>query len=614
MGGKKKGGKASVEAKGGEAVSGVEGAAGALEGGEGPAPAECSPGQDGDGAADGAGELGGPDVAEPAPDASSTLPGDCVSAGEQADVQAAPAAAPEESSAVAAPLEGAPSLSADGQSANSTAPPEELLTHEEVYDALLAAALDSGVSGSARRSLGKLAQAGSGDLARRAATMIAAHARALSRERKAGGVQCRAALYKVLASMFADSAGGFAVPEEVACELADLATADLDADEAPPGMELEGGAAGDLRGAAVELLVQLARAHGEAVLARVLPRIEGATMFQQQQAQRSLRAAAAVAVGGAGGDAQVQARLGHALDAVAQIAAAQPEAVARPEVFRRLLAAFLPCLATVVAPPAREAWAAAVCACCAALRERLLEQEAAAAAAEPGGARAAGLARSVAVGEPALAAALVAAYDVLESTWAGSREPRVVAAAFLSLAAIAALLPPAELAPRLPAVLGRLAHVLAAGGAAGGDEEQRSVLLRTLRSVLETGAALPGAAGVASLQALLGDGAPAAGLAVLSAAFPTVCAPPDVWRRAAAAARVDALAAMAALARALPGLVETFLHRVLAGAAPPAPGAPAAPAPPPLPRGCPSGPQGHFGAPSPLPPVLTGHVSSLLPH
>ena len=171
---------------------------------------------------------------------------------------------------------------------------------DDVYDSLLAAARDGAVSGSAGRSLGRLAVARAGEgvpaFIERASQLLNEHARAVTDDAIRDGLPHRVALYRIVGSVLSkarDECAAAARPgllsEEAAGRLAAIATSDLTAIKIAAlavSFSVEAGSEWDLQRAASRMLVALSSLHLPTVLTHLLPKLETCSMFSQQQAQR----------------------------------------------------------------------------------------------------------------------------------------------------------------------------------------------------------------------------------------------------------------------------------------------------------------------------------------
>ena len=179
----------------------------------------------------------------------------------------------------------------------SVAATSEGLSEEEVYDALLGASLSDDVVGkSAQHALQRLGQSSNQKLVQRAVDMLSQHAEALAEEPVANNVARRAALFRLLSSVVGnykaapptgngeDSGATVDVTDFLIEQVLNDIEWDQSATDNETAAEKEA-----LREAAEQLLVQLASHHLVPVLTRLLSRLDGASMFQQQKAQAAAR-------------------------------------------------------------------------------------------------------------------------------------------------------------------------------------------------------------------------------------------------------------------------------------------------------------------------------------
>jgi len=162
-----------------------------------------------------------------------------------------------------------------------------------------------------------------------------------------------------------------------------------------------------LRESAEELLVQLASHHWEAVLTRLLARLDGASMFQQQKAQAlaRFRSRPGTQWFAEKGATPRDHRLIGILSAVEALARGRPEQLSKEN--KRILAAMLPVVGLATSPASKEAWSRAMCAYCEAVHAHNDELRA---AAESCGAAPAHVAT---VCDASTRMAMLAAYDVV---------------------------------------------------------------------------------------------------------------------------------------------------------------------------------------------------------
>jgi hypothetical protein len=171
---------------------------------------------------------------------------------------------------------------------------------DDVYDSLLAAARDGAVSGSAGRSLGRLAAARAGEgvpaFIERSSQLLNEHARSVTDDAIRDGLPHRVALYRIVGSVLSKAHDECApadrpglLSEEAAGRLAAIATSDLTAIKIAAlavSFSVEAGSEWDLQRAASRMLVALSSLHLPTVLSHLLPKLETCSMFSQQQAQR----------------------------------------------------------------------------------------------------------------------------------------------------------------------------------------------------------------------------------------------------------------------------------------------------------------------------------------
>ncbi len=338
---------------------------------------------------------------------------------------------------------------------------------------------------SAQRALRHLGQAGNEKLFRRAVnTLQTQYVTALADEHSLT-VVCRSRLFRLLASLAGNCphANGRGAPEtspsvdfliEQAVNEIELCGQN-DVDEAAAA-EIEA-----LREAAEQLLVQIASRHMPAVLKRLLSRLDGASMFQQQKAQAAARLSQRSRASTqwfvdkdarpSGGDH----RLVGILSAVEAVARGTPQISLH---FKKVLAALLPVIGLASSAAAREAWSRAMCACCEAVSAHDQELEASAAAAE--------------VKDTSTRLAMLAGYDVVASSWASSNDALVQQSAFLALAAMTSALPAEDRRERIPPVISKLCQILSSANGslsvrvcAGDDALQAQVRAASKEPYLE---------------------------------------------------------------------------------------------------------------------------------
>ena len=169
-----------------------------------------------------------------------------------------------------------------------------------MYDSLLAAARDGAVSGSAGRSLGRLAVSRTGDgvpaFIERASQLLNEHARAVTDDAIREGLPHRVALYRIVGSVLSKAREECApadrpglLSEDAAGRLAGIAVSDLTAIKVAAlavSFSVEPGSEWDMQRAASRMLVALSSLHLPTVLTHLLPKLETCSMFSQQQAQR----------------------------------------------------------------------------------------------------------------------------------------------------------------------------------------------------------------------------------------------------------------------------------------------------------------------------------------
>ena len=208
-----------------------------------------------------------------------------------------------------------------------------------------------------------------------------------------------------------------------------------------------------LREAAEQLLVHISSHHMAAVLTRLLSRLDGASMFQQQKAQAAARFALRSRAGAqwfsdkdarpTGGDH----RLVSVLSAVEAVASRSKATQEFSKHFKKVLAALLPVIGLATSPASKEAWSRTMCACCDAVSAHDQELR----ASEQDGEEA---------GDSSTRLAMLAGYDVLASSWSSSTDARVQLSAFLALAAMTTSLPAEDRRQRVPTVITKLCQIL----------------------------------------------------------------------------------------------------------------------------------------------------------
>lgn len=426
------------------------------------------------------------------------------------------------------------------------------VTEEDVYDALLAAALDAEVSESAGIALGVLGGRAEGKLVERAAEMIAMHTKALSDAAIRGGMCHRAALYRVVKSVLStspttpDGPAPSTISQEVAEHLAGLAVTDVLVE---PTRQETGKEVQELRESASAVLSQLASTHMSSVLLKLLPRLEVATMFEQQQAQKQKLYGRRLAA------EKADSRQDHfirVLDMIQHLAKARKEQLG-PH-FKRVLSAMLPVMGVAVSNQTKQAWAGAMITCCEAVQ--YIWQEAEAGASEKEKLDAGGL-----VGrerDQALEYAVQAAYDVVATTWTSNKDTGVQQAAFLSLAAMTCLMPTETLDERLSSVITKLCQLLQSLNV-GGNPRDRGQGHGTASLLLQAAALTNSLRSVAEAATNRGQVLGQHSGEVLVAILPVACCPPDYLDRATQAAYKNALVLLEALARVDPVAVTEFL-------------------------------------------------------
>ncbi len=339
------------------------------------------------------------------------------------------------------------------------------LSEEEVYDALLGASLSDDVVGScAQLALQRLGQSSNQKLVQRAVDMLSQHAKALAEERVANTVAQRAALFRLLSSVVGNYAApptaGTAAQAGARNAAAAVDVTDFLIEQVLNDIQWEQSSADDeaaaqleaLREAAEQLLVQLASHHIVPVLTRLLSRLDGASMFQQQKAQAAARfRSRAGSQWFADKGAPRDHRIIGILSAIEALARGKPELLSAH--LRKVLAAMLPVIGLATSAASKEAWSRAMGAYCEAVQAHNEELRACA----PGAPEAA----EAQAGDASTRMAMLAGYDVLAVSWTASSDPAVQRASFLSLAAMSTLLPPADLRVRLPRVVAKLCQMLA---------------------------------------------------------------------------------------------------------------------------------------------------------
>ena len=330
------------------------------------------------------------------------------------------------------------------------------VSEEEVFDALLAVSLTDDtpaalVSASAQGALARLGQASNQTLVQRAVDMLSQHAKELAEQRERPNTLARrTALFRLLASIVrnqAPSAGARAGGVDVTDYVIEQVVNDLEWEQ---GVGDEEEDVESLRGAAEALLVQLAAHHMDAVLSRLLLRLDNACcLFQQQQgpapgARSRLRPAMQwFAEKGAPADRRVAGLLAG----IEALARGVPDVLAQH--LKKVLAAMLPVISLSTSSSTKEAWSGAMCAYCEAVQAQNEEH------------RAAGRGALALAVDDSARMAMLAAFDVLALSWAASPDTVVQRCSFLSLAAMMCLLPPDDVRARLPQVISTLCQLLA---------------------------------------------------------------------------------------------------------------------------------------------------------
>jgi hypothetical protein len=256
---------------------------------------------------------------------------------------------------------------------------------QDVLDALLVAARDSSVSASAGLALAKLAVGkGAGKLVARATSLLTDHSRAVTEHAIKESLPHRVSLYKIVASILKENASNNShsqqqqqqapqshasgVDHSLAAKFAELAVSDLTAiniammaaaSGVPMGTEWE------LQRNASRTLVVLANAHSDVVMTHLLPKLELASMFHQQQAQKR-----AAQMRGGLQEAQ-ELVLVLVLITLKDIATSFPEQLTRH--FKAALGRLLPVMGMAVSSQVKEAWSSCITACCTAVRQQALE-------------------------------------------------------------------------------------------------------------------------------------------------------------------------------------------------------------------------------------------------
>lgn len=152
----------------------------------------------------------------------------------------------------------------------------------------------AGVSGSAGMALGRLAmRGGAAKLVERAAEMLTDLATCITTASIRQGLPDRISLYKIVVSVLKEAGGGPqpVISRQLADRVAALCVGDLTAINiamlaAESGAQ--GGAEWELQKHASRAVVCVAELHPEAAIRALLPKLETATMQQQQQAQRKI--------------------------------------------------------------------------------------------------------------------------------------------------------------------------------------------------------------------------------------------------------------------------------------------------------------------------------------
>jgi hypothetical protein len=464
------------------------------------------------------------------------------------------------------------------------------LSEEEVYDALLGASLSDDVVGkSAQLALQRLGQSSNQKLVQRAVDMLSQHAKALAEERVNNNVAQRAALFRLLSSVvgnYAPPTAGRCPPcgsYTVAACAAQAATCNTDAqveaaqaavdvtdfliEQVLNDIQWEQNAGDDetaaqkeaLREAAELLLVQLASHHTVPVLTRLLSRLDGASMFQQQKAQAAARfRSRAGAQWFADRDAPQDHRLIGILSALEAIARGKPELLSAH--LKKVLAAMLPVIGLATSAASKEAWSRAMGAYCEAVQSYNEELRACASSPEV----------EAQVGDASTRMAMLAGYDVLAVSWTASNDPVVQRASFLTLAAMSTLLPPEDLRVRLPKVVSKLCQMLAGVNTTMsvrvcvGDsalQAQARTFVKSLCRVIETALAkgqLPGCAEEDCTQVVV-----MLAPEIMKAVLPLASRPPDVFDKSMLATFNDSLECFKMLATVDATLVADHLLSAL---------------------------------------------------
>jgi hypothetical protein len=425
------------------------------------------------------------------------------------------------------------------------------------------------VGETAQRALRHLGQTGNEKLFRRAVdTLQTQYASALADEHSLTVVR-RSRLFRLLASLAVNcphAAGSSAAAES-------SPSVDFLIEQAVNEIELCGQSAADeaaaaeieaLREAAEQLLVQIAAHHMPAVLKRLLSRLDGASMFQQQKAQAAARAAAQRSRAGTQWFADKDARpTGGDHRLVGILSAVEAVARGTPQIslhFKKVLAALLPVIGLATSPASREAWSRAMCACCEAVSAHDEELQASAAAAE--------------VKDTSTRLAMLAGYDVVASSWSSSNDASVQRSAFLALAAMTSALPVEDRRERIPPVISKLCQILSSANCSlavrvcagdGALQAQMRTLIKSLCSVLDTALASssssdPPESAADDCSHVVASLAPA----IMAAVAPIVCKPPNLLDKGALTAFNHSLECFRLLASVDAAAVADFLVCALA--------------------------------------------------
>jgi hypothetical protein len=256
---------------------------------------------------------------------------------------------------------------------------DSAVDEQDVLDALLVAARDSVVSSSAGLALAKLALGkGARKLVARATSLLSDHSRSVTEHAIKESLPHRVSLYKIVASVLKEDAlnnshpqqqnQGAGIDHELASKFAELAVGDLTAINiammaAASGMPM--GSEWELQRNASKTLVALAHTHADAVMTHLLPKLELASMFHQQQAQKR-----AQQMRGGLQEAQ-ELVLILVLITLKDIATSFPEQLTLH--FKAALGRLLPVMGMAVSSQVKEAWGSCITACCTAVRQHALE-------------------------------------------------------------------------------------------------------------------------------------------------------------------------------------------------------------------------------------------------